>query len=168
MTDRERVRYFDERLVELEGKRNSGMGGIGMEVIMVNFFSVFLMLIPIRGLVQALGTYWVVFQGVLLYLGGYFRMQWLLTLTEGGKKISWKEFLKYVPVDWGEYRRHRYQVLLIYTGKMFLCFAVLQAISQVFSGALKTGYRWQGLAYVAVMCFCWILAPGVIRIWRRG
>lgn len=169
MTDREKVWCFDDKVVKLEEKRNSGIGATNLGLIMTNYFSFFLMLIPIRELVQALGMFWIVFQGVLLYLGGYFRMQWLLGLSADGKRVPWREFLKYVPVNWREYRRHRYRVLLLYTGKMFLCFLVLQGLSQLLSGALiKTGYRWQELVYVTGMCFFWILVPGVLQIWRKG
>lgn len=169
MTEREKIRRLDERMEETEAVRNSGYFGANPVMVMANVFAVFLMIIPIRELVQVLGSFWVLFQGVLLWLGGYYRMQWLLTLTVEGRQVSWREFFRYVPVDWKEYRRHRYQILLAYTGKMFLCFAILQAASQLLSGTLaRTGYRWQGLAYAAVMCFCCILLPGMSRIRRQG
>lgn len=166
MTEQQKVHCFDEKIMELEGERNYSIGGSNPLAICAEILSFFFMLIPINE-IQKSNYFLAVVPGLLLMSGSFLRMQWLLVLIKDGRQISWKKYLKYVPVDWREYRRHRYQLLMKYAGKMSLCMVLAQLLSQIFSGnLLETGYQWIGIIYVAAMCFVFILVPGVIRIWR--
>ncbi len=168
----ERIVKFDEKAVKFEEIRNSGVGGMSLGMIFVNSFAVILMIVPFGQMLfeetgRVTGGVWTLIQGCLLMIGVYLRMQWLLGLERGGKMISWKEYLKYVPVDWKEYRRHRIWVLLRYTGKMLFCYVILQGISQLCAIAVMGAEaHWGELVYAPLMCMGWILLPGLFFIWR--
>ena len=137
------------------------------KVARFNTFAFVLMCVPFKEIFWELGVFWTAFHGLLLFLGGYWRMKWLLVLSENGKIVPWKEYLKYVPVDWKSYRCHRYQVLLSYTGKIFLCFVIIQMVFQILSKAfMGTELSFEGIAYAAAMCSGSILLPGVFFIWK--
>lgn len=167
MTESQKVQEFDREIVRYEERRESGFGGLSMQCIFANIFSFVLMWIPFKEIFWELGAYWTAFHGMLLFLGVYWRMRWLMGLPGARGLVSWKEYLKYVPVDWREYRRHRYQVLFRYTGKMFFCFAVSQMVFQVLAYAF-TGAEvcFEEIAYAAVMCLGFIFLPGIIFIWK--
>lgn len=167
MTEWQKVRLFDKRIVKYEEHRESSFAGLSIKCIFANMFAFVLMCIPFKAIFQELEFFWAAFHGLLLFLGGYWRMQWLLVLSENGKMIPWKAYLKYVPVDWKLYRRRRYQVLLSYTGKIFLCFVMIQLVFQILSKVfMGTEVSFVGIAYAAAMCSGCILLPGVFFIWK--
>lgn len=167
MTGWQKILAFDKRIVKYEECRESGFAGLSLKCMFSNVFSFFLMWVPFKEIFWEMGVFWVGFHGLLLFLGGYWRMQWLMVLPENGKWVSWKEYLKYVPVDWKAYRRHRYQVLFCYAGKMFLCFSISQMVIQVLASILMgTGFSFGGIAYAAAMCVGCILLPDILFIWK--
>lgn len=167
MTEWQKVQEFDREIVRYEERRESGFGGLSIQCIFATVFSFVLMWIPFKEIFRELGAYWAVFHGILLFLGVYWRMRWLMGLPGARGLVSWKEYLKYVPVDWREYRRHRYQVLFRYTGKIFFCFAVSQVVFQVLSFVFAgTAVCFMGIAYAAGLCFGCVLLPGMVCIWK--
>lgn len=167
MTEWQKIKLFDKRIVKYEEHRESGFAGLSLPCIFANAFAFVLMCVPFKEIFWELGVFWTAFHGLLLFLGGYWRMKWLLVLSENGKIVPWKEYLKYVPVDWKSYRCHRYQVLLSYTGKKFLCFVIIQMVFQILSKAfMGTELSFEGIAYAAAMCSGSILLPGVFFIWK--
>ncbi|RKI39661.1 hypothetical protein D7V86_15705 [bacterium D16-51] len=167
MTGWQKVQEFDKKITKYEESRTSGFAGISIGCILANIFSFALMWVPFKEIFQEIGAFWAGFQGILLFLGVYWRMQWLFGLYGNGKWVSWKEYLKYVPVDWREYRRHRYQVLFRYAGKIFFWFAVSQMAFQVLSCMFTgTAVYFGGILYAAGMCLGFVLLPGMVCIWK--
>ena len=160
------MQEFDKKIIKYEELRISGFAGISIGCILANVFSFVLMWIPLKEIFSEIAVFWAAFHGILLFLGVYWRMKWLLGLSGNGKRVSWKEYLKYVPVDWREYRRHRYQVLFRYASKIFFCFVISQMafpkLSYMFIG---TAVCFGGIMYAAGMCLGGVLLPGMADVW---
>lgn len=162
----ERVADFDKKIIAYEEKRTFGIRGISLGAVIIHIPTVLLMLFPMGEISRDSAGIWLA-QGGVLFFCVYLRMQWLFGLTAEGKQASWKEYLKYVPVDWRAYRHHRIDILISYTGKMLLCYAGLQVCVQLFAMLLAgAGFHLEGIVFAVVMCVLWILVPGLLMVWR--
>lgn len=166
MTEQERIQSFDKKVMEYQGKKNFGVGKGSPGFVVTEVLALLFMLIPMERM-GGEDVILVLVQGLAMGISGYFYMNWMFALTMEGKTVSWKTYLKYIPVDWEAFRHQRYRVLLQYTGCMFLCFAVLQVFSQIVGMLLlHNSFHLGGVVYAAVMCVLFILLPGLLRIAR--
>lgn len=167
MTERERIIAFDKKVKEYENKRSQGVGNSNPLVIVLEILcSIFLLCFPVNNIGE--NEYMLIMIHIVMAgSAGMLHMSWLLAVAADGKVDTWKNYLKYVPVDWKEFRRYRYELLFKYTGQMFLCYGGAQLFSTIWWAVTRHGeFNLWGVVYAAILCVVSILLPGIFRIRR--
>lgn len=167
MTERERIISFDKKIKEYEKKRGYGVGSTNPGVVVLEVISTMLMLVVPMDAIYEYDYFLIMLHVVSAGAAGILNMSWLLAALVEGQAVSWKQYLKYVPVDWKEFRRYRYEILLKYTGKMFLCYGGAQLAATLWWViTLHQKFTLWGVVYAAGICIVCILLPGIFRVRR--
>lgn len=162
---RERIRKFDGRLIALESPLQvGGWHGEWLECFLALLVCL-LMLLPLPE-VSGASFYLLGIHAVLLLSDTWIYIRWALAHTlEDQRQMSWKQYLRYVPMDWREYRRHRMELLLRHIGRLFLAAQLCQVLSQLAVGTLlRQGCQWQSFVYVTAVFFVCAVLPGIYQI----